>query len=255
MNTSAPRMWAARVVVTDDLCAMFEPALDDGAVSISSFEIEEWAKPRPVWAVEALYAARPDPAALAARVAVAAAAAGVAEPDLVITEVDHRDWLAESYAGFQPLRAGRFYVFGDHIRLVPPSGMLALRLNAATAFGSGEHESTFGCLLALSQLSKDSRLGRRVARTGMLDVGTGSGILALAMAKRWKRRVVACDIDPEAVRVAGLNVARNGEAARVRVVQSDGVAAPVIARGGPYAIVTANILARPLCAMAPALSR
>ncbi|MCB2107848.1 MAG: 50S ribosomal protein L11 methyltransferase [Rhodobacteraceae bacterium] len=244
-----PKMWAARVTVTDDLCAMFEPALEDGAVSVSSYEVEEWAKPRPIWRVEALFTAPPEPGPLAARIAVAAAAARVAEPQLEIVVVEHRDWLAESYAGFQPLRAGQYYVYGDHIRIAPPSGMIPLRLNAATAFGSGEHESTFGCLLALTAIGRDGRFKAKVARGShaALDLGCGSGILALAISKTWKQPVVASDIDPEAVRIATYNARHNGEAARIRPVLCDGTHAPAIRRSGPYALITANILARPLC--------
>src|SRR5690606_3525222 len=115
----------------------------------------------------------------------------------------------------------------DHIKAPPPASALPIRINAATAFGSGEHGSTFGCLLALDDLKRRLRLDAP-GRFKALDMGTGSGILALAMAKAWRRPVLAADIDPESVRVARLNARKNGVAASVAALMSEGVGgAPV----------------------------
>lgn len=242
--TKAPTLWAARITTTDEAAPAFEAALTEGALSVSSYEVEEWAKPRPIWRVEALFEEKPAAGELSARAAIAAASLGIAEPDIEIASLPPRNWLEESYQSFPPLRAGKFYVYGDHISARPPAAVTPIRLNAATAFGSGEHESTYGCLLALSGFA------RRAKRRRPLDLGCGSGILAIAMAKTWRCKVVAADIDPEAVRVTALNAAKNQCAALIAAGVSDSCTAPVLRKRGPYDVITANILARPLTRMA-----
>ncbi len=129
-----------------------------------------------------------------------------------------------------------------------PAERIGLRIDAATAFGTGEHATTRGCLLALDTLA------RRGPRHRVLDMGTGTGILAIAAAKTWRRPVLARDIDHEAVRIAGLNAARNGVGALVMARRSDGyLTRGIIDRR--FDLVFANILARPLMRMAPRLSR
>ncbi|HUH85571.1 MAG TPA: 50S ribosomal protein L11 methyltransferase [Stellaceae bacterium] len=164
-----------------------------------------------------------------------------------IERVPPRDWLAENQASFSPLAAGRYFVHGSHYRDGAPAGRIALVIDAATAFGSGEHASTRGCLLALDGLARTGR------RPRVLDMGTGTGILAIAAAKTWRRMVLARDIDREAVRVAARNAAMNGVAAAVEVAQSNGYRG--LRRGRGFDLVLANILARPLGLMAPALAR
>lgn len=249
-RTTPQSFWAVRLTCPYPQCEIFETSLSDLALAVSSYEIDEHARPEPIWGVEGLFAEQPAAGDIAARVALAARAYGLDEPAVRIEPVPPRDWLQVSYASFAPIAAGRFYIYGDHIAAPPPPGCWPLCLNAATAFGSGEHESTFGCLLALSDLAKRGRPGG-----DLLDLGCGSGILALAMAKAWRRAVLAIDIDPEAVRVASLNARRNGAAARLRAAQADGLQAAVLRRRGPFAVVTANILARPLCRMARDIAR
>jgi ribosomal protein L11 methyltransferase len=158
------------------------------------------------------------------------------------------DWLAEAYAGFPARHIGRFYVHGSHVP--PPSGgTIPLHIDAATAFGSGEHATTEGCLLAIADLV---RRGARIDR--VLDMGTGSGILAIGIAKLVRTaRVSAVDIDEESARVASLNAELNGVGNRVRAVQGNGYRSPLAARGPRFDVIIANILARPLIRMAPSL--
>ena len=243
--------WAVRLECPYIQCEVFETALADIALAVSSYEVEEHAKPEAIWGVEGLFTEQPDAGLIATRIALAAKAHNLSEPKFRIEHVPARDWLKESYASFAPIRAGQFYIYGDHIETPPPPSVVPLRLNAATAFGSGEHESTFGCMLALSELRKRSATTHLVRSGGdVLDLGCGSGILALAMTKAWRRSVLATDIDPEAVRVAGINVRRNREQAWVRVAVADGLQAAALRGRGPFALITANILARPLCKMA-----
>src|SRR5205085_123502 len=130
------------------------------------------------------------------RLALAAAAAGGRLIGIAEERLPERDWLAENRRAFPPQRIGRFFVHGSHWRGAAPVSSIAIEIDAATAFGTGEHPSTQGCLLALEDLARRRRFRRP------LDIGTGSGILAIAAAKRLLRRVTAGDIDPEGVRGA-----------------------------------------------------
>jgi len=237
--------WSATVVAPFEQIEVFELAFNDLTSIVSQYEVEE----DKLWAVEGLFVDAPPRDELAKRVALAAQALGVAEPELVIAKIPQKDWLTESVASFPPLRAGRFYIHGDHIPPPYPPGAIRLKLNAATAFGSGEHASTRGCLLALDDLRK-----RDHNFTRALDMGCGTAILALAAAKAWHRPVLAADIDPEAVRVSRLNARQNGSTGLVKAVLSDATGNRDVLAGKPYGLITANILARPLMAMAADLT-
>ena len=185
---------------------------------------------------------------LDAALALAAAAAGVAPPDVAEGEVEGEGWLARSLASFPPLPIGRrFLIRGTHAAHAASPGRLALTIDAGLAFGSGEHATTRGCLIALERL-------RRPAGP-VADIGTGSGVLALAAAKLWHVQVVGVDCDPLAAHTAAQNAKANGLARFVRVVRGDGWRAPAIRRRAPDALALANIFARPLCAMAREASR
>jgi ribosomal protein L11 methyltransferase len=197
-----------------------------------------------------LYMAQcPDQVKVAALLAAAAATSGVPVPDFTVERLPDIDWVAESQEALPPIRAGRFYVYGSHVIGPPPSASIPIRIDANTAFGTGRHETTRGCLIALTRLAK----GRRFRRT--LDMGCGSGVLAIAMAKLWPIAVLAADNDSSALRVAHENARINRVAARLRVVASDGYANAVLHRWAPFDLIVANILAEPLAAMAPDLAR
>lgn len=244
---TAPALWRIAFTVPEAVAPVFADAMSDMAdvAAVSSFELEEGG----AWLIEATAAEAPDPSRLSPRLALLAASLKVAEPALTVEPLPATDWLAHSYHGFPPLPVGRFFLYGSHIQTPPPPGSYPLCIDAATAFGTGEHETTRGCLLALDRL-------RRIRRPShALDMGCGSGILALAMAKAWRISVLAVDIDPESVRVARFNARRNGLAPWVRVTGGNGYASPAVRAGRPYPLITANILARPLARMAPALAR
>jgi ribosomal protein L11 methyltransferase len=222
--------------------------LDDIAVAVSAFETQPGNGDPAEWQVEAYPQERLLDAALEIRLSLTAAAAGGAVIEIVEERLPERDWLGDNRRSFPPIRLGRFFVFGSHWQEAPPPGTVALEIDAASAFGTGEHPSTAGCLLAFDRLA----VRRRFARP--LDIGTGSGILAIAAAKRLRRRVLASDIDPEAVRVARRHVRRNGLTAQVRVVRAAGYRSRAL-NGPRYDLVFANILARPLALMARDLAR
>ena len=217
--------------------------LDDLAGAVSAFEIVEQE-----WRVEAYPPSSVLSPALAAELALAAAAAGGTLVEIGEGRLPDRDWLAENQLAFPPLRVGRFFIYGSHHRGRVPAGAIGIMLDAATAFGTGEHPSTRGCLMALDRLARRHRFRRP------LDVGTGTGILAVAAAKLLHRRVLASDIDRGAVRVARHNVARNGVAGLVRVSGADGYRDRAI-RKLPYDLILSNILARPLALLARDLAR
>jgi ribosomal protein L11 methyltransferase len=217
--------------------------LDDLAGAVSAFEIVEQE-----WRVEAYPPSSVLSPALVAELALAAAAAGGTLVEIGEGQLPDRDWLAENQLAFPPLRVGRFFIYGSHHRGRVPAGAIGIMLDAATAFGTGEHPSTRGCLMALDRLARRHRFRRP------LDVGTGTGILAVAAAKLLHRRVLASDIDRGAVRVARHNVARNGVAGLVRVSGADGYRDRAI-RKLPYDLILSNILARPLALLARDLAR
>src|SRR5580704_4293758 len=152
------------------------------------------------------------------------------------------DWLAMALSGLPPVRAGRFFVFGAHDRGRIPANAVGLRIEAGAAFGTGHHGTTSGCLVAFDALLKRRRFPR------VLDVGCGTGVLAIAAARTGARTVVGTDIDPVSVRIAGENAALNRASARF--VRANGLGHALVAAGAPYDLAFANILARPLVRLA-----
>lgn len=243
--------WSARVIVTAPHAEIFERAFEGLAGVVSLYEWDENVKPV-LWAVEGMFDAAPSRAELTARIALSAAALNVEVPELTIAKVPSKDWLTETVASFPPLKAGRYYIHGDHIKGQFPSGAVRLVINAATAFGSGQHASTMGCLRALHDIFRTRRApGHGVAG---LDMGCGTGILGMAAAKTLRAPVLCADIDPEAVRVTRYNARKNGIADLIPAFMSDGCGDRRIRHHAPYGFITANILARPLVQMSADLS-
>jgi len=199
------------------------------------------------WCVTCYFRANVNEAAVRA---LAISAAGAAAGKAVRFErIAAKDWVAESLLGLKPIAAGRFVVHGAHDRGCAPPNRIGIEIEAALAFGTGHHGSTRGCLLALDQLCKVTKARR------ILDLGSGSGVLAIAAARAFRRRVLASDIDAYAVRVARDNARLNGSAALVQVCRADGLAAADIRAGAPFDLVFANILLAPLQKLAAPLTR
>ena len=172
----------------------------------------------------------------------------VSADDIKIDPVPQIDWLAHSYQQFSPFTVGDFYIYGSHYEGDKPTDKIMLQIDAATAFGSGEHGTTAGCLDALQDLKRD---GFKPGRT--LDLGTGSGILAIAAWKLWGTPVLATDIDPESVRVTDVHADMNGtplSPGALTTAAGDGFNIPVLQDGSVFNLVIANILAGPVMAMA-----
>ncbi len=234
-----------RVSVPAVALEVFEAALQ----ALGGALVQDVAEGRAEVPLEVYLADRPSPAAVAAALASAAEETGLEPPQFSIEALPALDWVAESQKGLPPLRAGRFFVFASHSAGARPPSAIAIRIEAGQAFGTGHHESTRGCLLALEALA------RRGRPTVSLDLGCGTGILAIAMAKLWRASVLASDIDPLAVAITKENARLNGVGPFVRAVESDGAGRRSLLSRGPYDVIAANILAGPLSDMAGDLTR
>jgi ribosomal protein L11 methyltransferase len=199
------------------------------------------------WRVAMHFRVAPDEKII--RALTAAAAGNPAAKALRFERVAAKDWVRESLAGLAPVTAGRFIVHGAHDRARIPLNRIGIEIEAALAFGTGHHGTTRGCLLALDWLCKS------MPRRRILDLGTGSGVLAIAAARAWRRPVLATDIDGDAVCAARANAALNRAGSFVEVIKADGVTAPKLRERAPYDLVLANILLRPLQRLAAPLIR
>lgn len=232
-----------RLVVPDRAVARYRAALEPHVMSIGWFDAG-----RGRCLIEAVRDTESDAAGLAIALALADATSGFAAT-VEREPTETSGWLERARSMFPEQHVGeRFVIRGGHLGARQTEGRIVLALDAAMAFGSGEHASTRGCLLALERLAwcRPRRL---------LDLGTGSGILALAAARLWRRPVLAVDCDADAVRTARRNVRANGLGGLVRVAPGRGWLVPQIRAMGHFDLVLANILARPLAMMARGLSR
>jgi ribosomal protein L11 methyltransferase len=234
---TSPPLWKASVALTKDEAADTAAALElDGSAQAVLIVEEPFADGA---VVEALYTDAPDAAYLSR----------IAGRTITVEPLPDQDWIKLSQEGLPPVRAGRFFVYGAHDAGTVPHGVIPIRIEAGLAFGTGHHETTALCLSVLSDLARE-RSFRNV-----LDLGTGTGLLAIGAAKLWKRRVLASDIDPVAVEVARDNAIANNTGPLVRAVVADGLANPVLSRAAPYDLLIANILASPLTRLAPEIIR
>ena len=216
--------------------------LFEGDAAVAAFE-----RPDGRWDVTVHFAQAPDQA-LVRRLVADAAGQDVAST-ISFDTVEPRDWVKASLEDLVPVSAGRFVVHGAHDRARVPHNKLGIEIEAALAFGTGHHGTTRGCLLLLDRVLKAHR-PRRV-----LDLGTGSGVLAIAAAKALCRPVLASDIDAPSVGVARQNARLNGVGHLAEVIRATGFSAPEFARHGPFDLVLANILANPLRQLAGPMSR
>jgi ribosomal protein L11 methyltransferase len=230
-----PPLWKASVALTKVEAADTAAALElDGSAQAVLIVEEPFADGA---VVEALYTEAPDAAYLSL----------ITGRAIIVAPLPDQDWIKLSQQGLPPVRAGRFFVYGAHDAGTVPHGVIAMKIEAGLAFGTGHHETTALCLAVLSDLAKE-RSFRNV-----MDLGCGTGLLAIGAAKLWKRPVLASDIDPVAVDVTRDNARANGVAPLIRAVTADGLTNPVLADGAPYDLLIANILAGPLTQLAPGI--
>lgn len=220
--------------------------LEDHVSAVSWFETKDPA----LWMVETIFEAKPDHDEFARLLSFACGTLDMASPSFIIEELPDTDWLEATWRSFPPRQIGRYYVYGSHTSPTPPEGSIPLQINAATAFGSGEHETTTTCLLTLDDLAKNGRLFHKP-----LDMGCGSGILAIAIAKTWGVPVIAADNDPESVRVTTRNSILNDCPSLLNAYVSEGFENKDVCAEGSYDLIVANILATPLIEMAKPIAR
>jgi ribosomal protein L11 methyltransferase len=205
----------------------------EGEAAVAAFE-----RPDGRWDVTVHFAEAPDQALL--RQLVADAASEEIAGTIAFDTVEAKDWVKASLEDLVPVPAGRFVVHGAHDRARVPLNKLGIEIEAALAFGTGHHGTTRGCLLLLDHVLKAHRPRR------MLDLGTGTGVLAIAAAKAMHRNILASDIDAPSVGVARENARLNGVGDRVQAIRATGFSAPEFSARGPFELVLANILANPL---------
>jgi ribosomal protein L11 methyltransferase len=186
------------------------------------------------WTVEIYFSHAPDEDAV--RALIGRLACEEAAARLAFATIARADWVAASLAGLPPVEAGRFLVHGSHHRGRFAPNRIGIEIEAALAFGTGHHGTTRGCLIALDRLLK-ARLIRSV-----LDVGTGTGVLAIAAARALRCRVLASDIDPVSVRVAQDNARLNQVVMHVAIIRADGLSERRFRAAAPFDVVFANIL-------------
>ncbi len=243
-SSKGPQLWTIKLAAGDAHATVWQEALEGIAQSVARF------KERPgdqstvrSWRIEAICDQAPVVREVAGLLAEAAGIAKAEIPEIAIAPLIDTDWLALNRSQFPPVQAGRFFIHGTHFSGSAPKGTIAICLDAGPAFGSGTHESTRGALMAIDRCVDERPLGR------ILDLGCGSGIMALALAASTGAAVFASDRDHAAVENVRFNAAANGFGSRIEACLADGVAKPVRA-AAPYDLVAANILAEPLIAMA-----
>jgi len=214
----------------------------EGQAAIAAFERSDGR-----WGITVHFAEAPDQTSI--RELVGIAAGDDVARDITFDTVKAKDWVKATLEELVPVRAGRFVVHGHHDRSKVPSNKLGIEIEAALAFGTGHHGTTRGCLLLLDHVLK----ARHPAR--VLDLGTGTGVLAIAAAKALQVNVLASDIDPLSVRVARDNARLNTTGNLVETIRATGFSAPQFAKHGPFDLVLANILANPLRQMATPMAR
>jgi ribosomal protein L11 methyltransferase len=213
----------------------------DPATETSTYSILEEDEDHDVWRIDAFPTSAEEADALQSLLA------GFEGLQTTAETLADADWLAMSLSGLPPVRAGRFFIFGAHDRGLAPAGKINLRIEAGAAFGTGHHGTTVGCLLAFDELLKARRFGK------VLDVGCGTGVLALAAARTGSHEVIGVDIDAVSVRISRENAILNG--ARARFVHASGLSDAAVQSAAPYDLVFANILAPPLVALAQDIKR
>lgn len=221
---------------------LLEDAFDEDGYAMSHFEVEPDNPDSRAWTID-IYVPKDALDDVLERVK---ASLPSDMPGLEITHEDlgDEDWVAMSLEGLRPVAAGRFFVHGAHDKALIPAGAVGVEIEAGQAFGTGHHGTTAGCLEAMEQVLRRRRFERA------FDLGTGTGLLAIAFAKACHQPILASDIDAISVEVARENAQLNQVGNRVHVVEANGMHHAAIWENAPFDLIIANILAGPLMVMA-----
>ncbi|MEE2773814.1 MAG: 50S ribosomal protein L11 methyltransferase [Pseudomonadota bacterium] len=213
-----------------DLVSQMEPK----PVGVGSVQLEDGSKD---WEIGVYFQEKPNPIQISILETIF-------NIEFVISNVPDKDWVSEVQRGLKPVKVGRFTIVGSHDKSAVSINKTGLLIEAAMAFGTGHHASTVGCLNAFNYVR---RLGTSI--DNVVDIGCGTGVLAMAAAKVGCSKVVASDVDTIALKTARINILKNGLSARILIVKSDGFRNHTFYRMAPFDLVFANILARPLCSL------
>jgi ribosomal protein L11 methyltransferase len=244
---SRKMLWALTVEAPASAVEQVMAQLPEKAVGESAFiKDADDRRADPLWVIQALYKELPEKGAMEVALAILAQASGASIELTSCAQVPTEGWVEKNQASYPPLAAGRLVLHGSRDRAKIMPSQIGIEMDVSCAFGTGEHPTTQGCLMALQSLKK---IG---PRSRVLDVGTGTGVLAIAASKLYGAACIASDMDAPSVEVARRNIAKNGERARVRALQAVGVRNALIRKKGPYDLILSNIFAGPLAALAPA---
>ncbi|MCL4143247.1 UNVERIFIED_CONTAM: hypothetical protein GTU68_008005 [Idotea baltica] len=224
------------------LFTLLEAAFEEDGYALSHFEVEPDNPDSSEWTID-IYVPKEDLTEVLARIKDPIAS-DVSDLKMTHEDVGNEDWVAMSLEGLRPVAAGRFFVHGAHDKALIPAGAVGVEIEAGQAFGTGHHGTTAGCLEALEYVLRRRPFER------IIDLGTGTGLLAIAIAKACHQSVLASDIDPVSVDVARENAKLNQVANRVQFVEANGMHHPAIRVNAPFDLIVANILAGPLMTMA-----
>lgn len=243
--TSHKPLWQSVIEIPDSAKSVFTEALSGKEISLSEFRVHGTDN----WKINVIHYNEPHQYDIESIIMSAAKVHNLPVPTIKLERLTARDWINESLKEHKPVTAGRFHIYGSHDREKRRIGSQNIEINAGPAFGTGRHESTKGCLIALHILAQRRHYSRP------LDIGCGSGILALSIASLWKKRVVASDIDPVAIKTTLINAKINDLYPWIELVCATGLKHRRINSQGPYDLIFANILSRPLISLARPLIR
>jgi ribosomal protein L11 methyltransferase len=260
----AKTLWSASFIAPPEAAEFLSDAFGEEALSLTIVAPPRTGKAE----AEAIFDAEPDAAALRTRIAILASLQGIKAPKITVKQLPKLDWLKKVSEDFPPRAIARWVVFGaQHRDAAKRHHKIPLQIDATSAFGTGEHPTTRGCLLMLDWMLKRRSHGCAplaqsayqargvVAPPIMLDMGCGSGILAMAYSKTAHGKAIGVDLDAASVEIAKSNIQANGLAGFMRVALGNGYKAPLVRQHKPYDLIMANIFAGPLCKMARDLKK
>lgn len=254
--TEQKYFWKTELIVPFWLMPMVDTTLEPYFEGMSWFAVlpdnergDELEADEP-WRLEAVTPNKPNIQQIEAVLALVSKNAGYEIAGITLEQAEERDWIKENLEQFPPIIADDFYVYGSHITGDIPQGKIGIKMDASQAFGTGKHATTKSCLLSLLQL-KQQNIDIRTA----LDMGTGSGILSIAMAKLWNCHILAVDIDELAPVIVKRYAQDNNVSHAITALVGDGYKAKEVVDALAFDCIMANILANPLIDMAPALAQ
>jgi ribosomal protein L11 methyltransferase len=244
------QLWLIEIILPASATDAFMEGLEEFADSMSCFEFES----DEIWKLQIYTQTFPDEDELKNCIELLAAAENIALPAYVISEVEQVDWVTESQKNFTPVEAGKFFIYPSWRRGEVPEGSIGIEIDPQRAFGTGGHETTKGCILAMQKLAntKSIATSKPYSKIKFLDMGCGSGILAITMAKIWPdASIKAVDNDIISVETSIVNAGINNVSEHLEIEQSNGYNSEFVQKNAPYDLIASNILAQPLIEFAP----